>query len=343
MMFHRPLRFASALLLAVPAVAQTVGSPIINRPIDDSSSGLTYIYRGPTQPLAGPATANTWSFFDNENGNGKVTPLIFEVTGANQWKVVAIGTPRTTTGAGAQAHPFATQAGITTLQAGKQYTIGFVHRDYSFAAGVATPGANFGGVVDFTGYNIFTDTWSYISGTTNVGTTVGTGGLALDASGSAGRIYSMSVSFAPSAPVTYCTPGTTTTGCQAAMGTVGTPNVSLSSGFVLRAFNVEPNKQGLIFYGLSGRSDAPWAAGSTSFLCVKSPTQRLTAQSSGGTNGVCNGTFSIDWLAWLAANPTALGAPFSSGVTVNAQAWFRDPPAPKTTNLSNGVEFVTAP
>ena len=342
MLLHRPLRFASALLLAVPAVAQTVGSPVIDRPLDDSSSGLTYIYRGTTQPLAGPATANTWSFFDTSSGS--VTPFIFEVTGANQWKIVAIGTPRLSAGAGAQTYPFATQAGITALQAGKQYTIGFAHRNFTFAAGVATPGSASNATVDFTGYNNFTDTWSYVfANTPNIGTIVGTGGLALDSFGSAGRIYSMSVSFTPLAPVTYCTPGTTTTGCQAAMGTVGTPSVSAASGFLLRAFNVEPNKQGLIFYGLSGRSDTPWAAGSTSFLCVKSPTQRLTTQSSGGTNGVCNGTFSIDWLAWLAANPTALGAPFSPGVTVNAQAWFRDPPAPKTTNLSNAIEFVTAP
>ena len=76
---------------------------------------------------------------------------------------------------------------------------------------------------------------------------------------------------------------------------------------------------------------------------MKSPTQRMSLLNSNGTAGLCNGTFSIDWLAWLAANPGALGAPFGSGVGVNAQAWFRDPPAPKTTNLSNALEFVTAP
>jgi hypothetical protein len=55
------------------------------------------------------------------------------------------------------------------------------------------------------------------------------------------------------------------------------------------------------------------------------------------------GALSIDWLAYLAANPSALGAPFSSGVTVDAQCWYRDPPAAKTTNLSNALEFVTTP
>ena len=342
---HNALSSLALAGLCALANAQTVGSPIIDRPIDSSAFGVVYIYRGGTQPLAGPATPGNWTFFDNDFGslNHRVTPLLYEVTGANQWTVVAIGTPRASTAAGAQTHPFEVQAGITSLAAGKQYTVGFVHRDYTFNAGVATPGLAYTGIVDFSGYNDFSDTWSYVLGTPNLGTIVGTGGLALDSLGNGGRISSMSVSFTPIAPVTYCTPGTTTTGCQAAMGTVGTPSVSAASGFVLRAFNVEPNKQGLIFYGLSGRSSTPWAPGSTSFLCVKTPTQRLTPQSSGGTTGVCNGTFSIDWLAWLAANPGALGAPFSSGVTVNAQAWFRDPPAPKTTNLSNGVEFVTAP
>lgn len=38
-----------------------------------------------------------------------------------------------------------------------------------------------------------------------------------------------------------------------------------------------------------------------------------------------------------------LGPPFSAGQCVNAQTWFRDPPAPGTTNLSDGLQFVTAP
>lgn len=154
------LRLALLLLLASPAVAQTVGSPVIDRPLDDAFVGLTYIYRGPTQPLAGPAAAVQWSFFDNESNGQKVTPMIFEVTGASQWTVVAIGTPRATTGSGVQTFPFATQAGTTTLQPGKQYTIGFAHRDYTFAGGMATPSTAYGGIVDFTGYNVFTDTWS---------------------------------------------------------------------------------------------------------------------------------------------------------------------------------------
>jgi len=144
-------------------------------------------------------------------------------------------------------------------------------------------------------------------------------------------------------PVSYCTAGTTTNGCNATMAASGSPSVVATSGFTLSASNVEGDKQGLIFYSVSGRASTVWAAGGTSFLCVKTPTQRTGAQSSGGTPGVCDGAFSVDWLAFLAANPAAEGAPFSAGTTVNAQAWFRDPPAPKTTNLSDGLEFVTLP
>lgn len=68
----------------------------------------------------------------------------------------------------------------------------------------------------------------------------------------------------------------------------------------------------------------------------------MSLSSSNGNAGICNGTLSLDWLAWLAADPGSLRTPFSACMTVNAQSWLRDPPAAKTTNLSNWLEFVTA-
>jgi hypothetical protein len=140
----------------------------------------------------------------------------------------------------------------------------------------------------------------------------------------------------------YCTGGTTTHGCVASMSSTGIASASQSSGFVLSATNVESDKSGLIFYGLSGPIATPWQGGS-SFLCVKSPVQRTPAASSGGSSGSCIGAFSLDFLAFVAAHPGALGTPFSGGEIVNAQAWFRDPPAQGTTNLSNGICFLMAP
>jgi hypothetical protein len=155
--------------------------------------------------------------------------------------------------------------------------------------------------------------------------------------------------FVPCAPVcdpqitSYCTPGTTTNGCNAVMSASGTPSAGASSGFVLTASSVEGERQGLVFYGINGRHAAPWAQGGTSYLCVKSPVQRTNAQFSGGVAGSCTGELSIDWLAFLSTHPAALGQPLSAGVVVDAQAWFRDPSAPATTNLSDGLEFTTCP
>jgi len=43
------------------------------------------------------------------------------------------------------------------------------------------------------------------------------------------------------------------------------------------------------------------------------------------------------------AFPGSLGTPFSAGDKVYAQAWYRDPPASKTTNLSDAVELTMLP
>jgi hypothetical protein len=109
--------------------------------------------------------------------------------------------------------------------------------------------------------------------------------------------------------------------------------------------NVEGQKQGIYFYGVNntGFTPSPWSSNSTSFLCVKGPTQRAGSLFSGGTNNVCNGGFLLNWDAFVAANPTAIGVPFAAGDKVFVQAWFRDPPAPKTTNLSNAVELTVQP
>jgi hypothetical protein len=147
------------------------------------------------------------------------------------------------------------------------------------------------------------------------------------------------------APTTYCTAGTTTHGCVPSITAAGNASASAGSGYTITVTNVEGQKSGLIFYGMSnvGWTPTPWANGSSSYLCVKAPTQRTHAQNSGGTINACDGVLTIDWNAFIAATPGAVGAPFHGGETVWAQAWFRDPPAPKTTNLSNGLQFVVQP
>jgi len=143
---------------------------------------------------------------------------------------------------------------------------------------------------------------------------------------------------------TYCTAGTTSNGCLASIGGTGTPSASSGSGFTINVGAVEGQKQGILFYGINNTGFAPstWG-GSTSYLCVKHPSQRTGVQNSGGTIGTCSGALSLDWNAYIAAHASALGNPFIAGQHVYAQAWFRDPPSPKSTMLSNALEFSVGP
>jgi hypothetical protein len=166
---------------------------------------------------------------------------------------------------------------------------------------------------------------------------------AVDEHGNVGTSVMKTFTSSCTSGVAYCTAGTTSNGCVPSISGSGTPSLSASSGFTIHVANVEGLRQGILFYSVTGRQAMPWAVGSTSFMCVMQPTQRTGVQNSGGTTGQCNGTLQVDWLAFLAANPGALGAPFTPGRLVNVQAWFRDPPAPKTTNMSNALEFAACP
>lgn len=140
----------------------------------------------------------------------------------------------------------------------------------------------------------------------------------------------------------YCTPGTSTNGCVARISATGGPSASATSGFTLTASNVEGQKNGLFFYGVNGPIVSPWGT-SSSYLCVAAPTQRTNGLSSGGTPGACDGSLSLDFLAFVAANPGAVGVPLSAGQVVRAQTWYRDPPSPKTTNLSDALVWTMCP
>jgi hypothetical protein len=144
-------------------------------------------------------------------------------------------------------------------------------------------------------------------------------------------------------PTVYCTAGTTTSGCVPAIGATGNPDVAHSNTCQITVANVEGQKSGILFYGLT-QGGSPWCSvGGTSFLCVKAPTQRTGTQNSGGTAGACDGSLTLDWNAFQLASPGALGQPFSAGDNAYVQGWFRDPPACKTTNLSDAVELTYLP
>ena len=149
----------------------------------------------------------------------------------------------------------------------------------------------------------------------------------------------------PSGPVAYCTAGTTSHGCVPSISADANPSASSASTCTITVSGVEGQKSGIVFYGIdnSGFAPLPWGAGGTSFLCVKPPTQRTAAQTTGGTPAACDGQLVLDWNAFSAANPAALGAPFAAGDELYVQGWFRDPPAVKTTNLSDALEMTFVP
>jgi len=128
----------------------------------------------------------------------------------------------------------------------------------------------------------------------------------------------------------------------ASISASGNPDVAHSLPCQISVANVEGQKTGLVFYGLGSQATA-WGTG-TSFLCVKAPTQRTAAQPTGGTVGACDGSMSTDINAAIAANGgLVVGVPAFAGMNVFLQGWFRDPPAPKTTNLSNGLQITLCP
>jgi Tol biopolymer transport system component len=145
-------------------------------------------------------------------------------------------------------------------------------------------------------------------------------------------------------PTVYCSAGTTTNGCAASITASGLPSASISVGFTLTVSSVEGQKTGLLFYGVNhaGFSPSGWGL-SSSYLCVRSPIQRTGAQSSGGTVDHCDGSLTLGWNAFNSAHIAAFGAPLVAGQHVFAQGWFRDPPSPKGTMLSNAIEFILGP
>jgi hypothetical protein len=145
-------------------------------------------------------------------------------------------------------------------------------------------------------------------------------------------------------PTSYCSAGTTTNGCTPAISASADPSVSFASACTLDVSGIEGQRSGLFFYGIDNANyfPLPWGSG-TSLRCIQQPAQRTPVQGSGGTDGACDGAFTLDWNAYQQTHATSLGNPWSAGSHVFVQAWFRDPPAPLGTNLSNAVVMTYTP
>ena len=140
---------------------------------------------------------------------------------------------------------------------------------------------------------------------------------------------------------TYCTAGTSANGCTATMSGLGEPSVSAGTGFVVTASGGEGNKDGLYFFATNGRQASPWGNG-TSYQCVVPPVKRSPTQGGGGSNGNCDGNYTLDFNALVIAQP-AKAPPV--GAVVQMQAWYRDPfnTSNQSTSLSDAIEFTMRP
>ena len=153
----------------------------------------------------------------------------------------------------------------------------------------------------------------------------------------------LDIAMVPDASVasSYCTAGSTASGCTALLSAAGAASTTAGSGFDISAGTVEGAKDGLFFFSTNGSQANSWGSG-TSYQCVVPPVQRTGLQVGSGTPGACDGSFLMDFNAWMAANPSKAPAP---GSTVNLQLWFRDPlnTSNQTTSLSDGLEFGVCP
>jgi hypothetical protein len=159
--------------------------------------------------------------------------------------------------------------------------------------------------------------------------------------GSAGRAY---VFLYDAGVETYCTSGTSASGCAALVDGTGVPSATASSGFALTATGVEGGKDGLFYFGSNGRQANPWGNG-TSYQCVVPPVRRAGLLSGVGSPGACDGSFVQDLNAlWCATCPQPVKNP-GAGAVVQAQLWYRDPQSTsnQTTSISNAVEFTVGP
>ena len=157
-------------------------------------------------------------------------------------------------------------------------------------------------------------------------------------------IRACAVSGTPTGPVNYCTAGTSASGCQATISSIGSASSSASGGFNVLTSNVEGGKDGLVFYAQNGRQANAWGNG-TSFQCVVPPVKRSGLLAGNGTPGSCFGTYLVDLNArWCAACPKPSHSP-TPGVRLQLQTWYRDPlnTSNQTTSLSNALEVDVSP
>jgi len=147
---------------------------------------------------------------------------------------------------------------------------------------------------------------------------------------------------APGVATNYCTSGTSAIGCTPTMSAAGAASAAATSGYFVTTSNIEGQRQTNTFYSLLGAKTPPTPFGA-GFLCVKAPTQRIGSVQASGTSSMCDGTVSIDVLAWAQTHPSGEGAPYTAGMTLDFQCAIRDPLSPGTRVMSDALQVTLLP
>ena len=85
-----------------------------------------------------------------------------------------------------------------------------------------------------------------------------------------------------------------------AISAVGTPSASATSGFKISGSNARADRPGLLLYGASGLRYPPMPFAfnanmtASGLLCIDGQVYRGDVLMSGGTPGMCDGTFAVD-------------------------------------------------
>jgi hypothetical protein len=159
-----------------------------------------------------------------------------------------------------------------------------------------------------------------------------------------GRVHYSLAGGCSSNAVSYCTAGTSASGCNGLLSSTGVASASAGSGFDVTLSAAEGAKDGLFFYGQNGRQANPWGNGS-SLQCVVTPVRRGGLQAGLGTGGACDGGFTQDLNARWCGACTHPGHQPTVGQKLQIQAWYRDPfnTSNQTTSLSDALEVDVCP
>lgn len=138
-------------------------------------------------------------------------------------------------------------------------------------------------------------------------------------------------------PSSYCVAKQNSAGCTPTLGYVGCPSYSISNYFHMQAYNVLPNKPGLLIWAFE-QAAIPFFGGT---LCLQPPIKRGPVQISAdlGT-GACGGLYSAPFV-----HADMVAAGMTPGTSFNAQFWSRDPgfAAPNNVGLTQGLHVEILP